>query len=131
MERYDLSLLDLVSIVDEKGLHEYIETVISESPPEMCWRTDHFKITDRLQVEEEFGTDDGKKYYLAKVWKRQDNNYVLDWENGKEVGKLKANEDCCKPADIPFEEHAKVLQENEELKDIIIELNNDHYGNKK
>jgi hypothetical protein len=128
----DLEVYDIVRIERNDG-SVYLESVNSINPQRHIGETDHFDINYiTLKVDSCFGDDEDMTYKLTNVWhlNTTNGNYMLIWENGKELKDDNKPYDC-RPSDVSWEKHQKTLVENAELKDIIVELNKEINAMKK
>lgn len=131
----ELEVNDIVLFEVEKkfGRFSFLESINETKDDE--YSTESFCISKDLILtpyNDYFG-----KYKLLKVWRLdpETDNYIRIYpEHEKEASKrqdlfVKNDEKHrltihdVKPADVPWDKHHKVLQENDELKEIIINLN--------
>ncbi len=129
-----LEILDLVRI-DRNDGYVYLESVNVVKPQSNgIYETDHFHIkTDTLEVISDFGYYDDMTYKLKQVWRKDSNkNYILVWDNGKEVEEIENEKPCqCddeRISDIPYEQYMKVCKERDELKEIVVEQAKEIYN---
>jgi hypothetical protein len=122
----ELEVLDLVRI-DRSDGYVYFESVNVVKPqPNGIYETDHFHIkTDTLEVISDFGYYDDMTYKLKQVWRKENlnQNYILIWENGKEVEEIENEKTCqCddRTHDIPYEQYMKVCKERDKLNEVVI-----------
>lgn len=106
----DLDVYDIVKINNAINESIYLESVNAIDNKEHIATTDHFRIKlDNGEVINDLGMYDNDEFELRMVWRSYMNgNYMLIWENGKELKDYKKsyNEDV-RPNDVSWEEHQK------------------------
>ena len=120
---------DLVRIVSTDGEERLVQEVIDVDVITGVAYSIIFNVDENGHVMME----EQRKYILDKVWRLDGNeNYITIYDREKQhklaeetIKRLKSGE--CRPADIKYEIHERVVRERDELKEIIVELNKKMY----
>lgn len=116
----ELKIGDLLRIQEKETKENYLSVVNKVNTDDIT--PYHYLTTNLFAFNDDF-MDNECKYEIITVWRYNE-------ETGNFL-KIYDKEELCqtvKPADVPYDKYISLEHENEELKNVIVELNKKLYG---